>query len=249
MTRFPRGKESSSIEPTLANSAPAREQPAALGIYIVMGLAVAILGGLLFAWLAESVGAAGTLGFDRAVLDWMGAHQVPWAQRSVLEITALGSGSVVVVFTLVIALLLGLDRRRRAALLLLIATYGGLLLNFALKQIFQRPRPLVFTWGTAAASSSFPSGHAMNAAIMYLTIAFILTRLETRWWARLLTLLVTVLLIGLICLSRLYLGVHYPTDIIGGLIMGVAWVGICVSGVGWYSRENSSRESLPPLTN
>jgi undecaprenyl-diphosphatase len=202
-----------------------------LGIYVIAGLVVAILGGLLFAWLAERVSVGGTLGFDDAVLTWMGAHQVHWMQRGVLEITALGEGSVVIVLTLALALMLAIDRHRYAAFLLIIAAYGGLILNPALKHIFNRPRPHIFVWGATVASTSFPSGHAMNAAVLYLTIAFIITRLEIRWWARILTLLAAVVIIALICLSRLYLGVHYPTDVIGGLIMGIAWVGFCVSGV------------------
>jgi undecaprenyl-diphosphatase len=243
MTRYPHQKENSIADSRLAKSAPPRSPFATLDIYVVVGLAAAILGGLLFAWLAERVSAGGTLGFDDAVLTWMGAHQVALLQRSVLEITALGEGSVVIALTLVAALILAVDRHRLAAFLLIIAAYGGLVLNAALKHIFHRPRPHIFTWGATVASSSFPSGHAMNAAVLYLTIALVLTRLEPRWWARLLTLIVAVLLIALICLSRLYLGVHYPTDVIGGLIIGIAWVGVCVSGLEVLQSRVASRES------
>jgi undecaprenyl-diphosphatase len=215
---------------------------------VIVGLVVAILGGLLFAWLAERVSAGGTLGFDDAVLTWMGAHQIHWMQRGVLEITALGEGSVVIVLTLAMALMLAVDRHRLAAFLLIVAAYGGLILNAALKHIFNRPRPHLFVWGTTVASTSFPSGHAMNAAILYFTIAFVIARFEIRWWERLLTLLAAVVIVALICLSRLYLGVHYPTDVIGGLIMGIAWVGFCVSGVEVLQSRATSRpppESAP----
>lgn len=218
---------------------------------MIAGLVVAILGGLLFAWLAERVGSGGTLGFDDAVLTWMGAHQVHWVQRGVLEITALGEGSVVIVITLALALILAVDRHRLAAFLLIVAAYGGLILNAALKHIFNRPRPHIFVWGTTVASTSFPSAHAMNAAILYLTVAFIISRLELRWWARVLTLLAAVVIVALICLSRLYLGVHYPTDVIGGLIIGVAWVGFCVSGVELLQSQFADRgtqQRAPPAT-
>jgi undecaprenyl-diphosphatase len=208
---------------------------------VIVGLAVAILGGLLFAGLAERVSAGGTIGFDNSVLSWMGAHQVSWARRSVLEITALGEGSVVIVLTLVVALIFAIDRRRYAALLVLLTAYGGLILNAAIKHIFNRPRPHIFVWGTTASSTSFPSGHAMNAAIVYLTLALVLTRLAPRWWARLLILIAAIVIVALICLSRLYLGVHYPTDVAGGLIMGIAWVGFCVWGVGVLQSRVASR--------
>jgi undecaprenyl-diphosphatase len=215
---------------------------------VIVGLVVAILGGALFAWLAERVSVGSTLGFDDSVLTWMGAHQVHWVQRAVLELTALGEGSVVIVLTLAVALILVVDRHRLAAFLLIVTAYGGLVLNAALKHIFNRPRPHIFVWGTTVASTSFPSGHAMNATILYLTIAFVIARLAIRWWERLLTLLVATTIVALICLSRLYLGVHYPTDVIGGLIIGVAWIGFCVSGVELLqsrAASGTSRETPP----
>lgn len=244
-TQYPHDERNPAAESGAAHSTPASRLYATLGIYVIVGLVVAILGGLLFAWLAERVSAGGTLGFDDAVLRWMGAHQVHWVQRGVLEITALGEGSVVIVLTLAMALMLAVDRHRLSAFLLIVTAYGGLILNVALKHIFNRPRPHIFVWGTTVASTSFPSGHAMNAAIVYLSLAFVLSRLEVRWWERLLTLLAAVVIVALICLSRLYLGVHYPTDVIGGLIMGIAWVGFCVSGVELLQSRTTDRGTQP----
>ena len=87
----------------------------------------------------------------------------------------------------------------------------------------------MFEWGTHAASSSFPSGHAMSATVVYGTVAYLLARLQKHGWARALTLLFAVVMIALICFTRLYLGVHYPSDVLGGIIVGLAWSGFCMA--------------------
>jgi undecaprenyl-diphosphatase len=113
--------------------------------------------------------------------------------------------------------------------MLLAATAGNILLNNVLKLFFDRERPSVFEWGTHAASSSFPSGHAMSATVVYGTVAYLLARLQKHLWARAITLSFAVILVTLICLTRLYLGVHYPSDVLGGIIVGLAWAGFCMA--------------------
>jgi undecaprenyl-diphosphatase len=113
--------------------------------------------------------------------------------------------------------------------MLLAATAGNILLNNVLKLFFDRARPSVFEWGTHAASSSFPSGHAMSATVVYGTVAYLLARLQKHGWARAITLTLAVIMIVLICLTRLYLGVHYPSDVLGGIIFGLAWSGFCMA--------------------
>lgn len=203
----------------------------AFGIFLIGGGAIAIAGTLLFVFVANHVRTGATQGFDDTVLHWMAAHRVPWVEQSLLEITALGTGLVVLTIVAVAALFLALSEHRYAAFLLLLATGGGIVLNNLLKVAFERPRPQVFAWGTQVATSSFPSGHAMSAAIVYGTVAYLAARLESRRWMRVLTLLVAAVLIGLICLSRLYLGVHYPSDVIAGVTIGLAWAGFCMAGL------------------
>jgi undecaprenyl-diphosphatase len=87
----------------------------------------------------------------------------------------------------------------------------------------------VFAWQTVAVSSSFPSGHAMSATVVYGTVAYLLVRLQKHTWAKVLTLSGAIILILLICLTRLYLGVHYPSDVLGGIIVGVAWAAFCMA--------------------
>ncbi|MGI8498819.1 MAG: phosphatase PAP2 family protein [Gemmatimonadaceae bacterium] len=203
----------------------------AFGIFLISGAAVAILGTWGFVVVAEHVRAGATQAFDTAVLAWLGAHRVHWIEASLLEFTALGTGLVVMVLVGVAALFLYLTEHRYSAFLLLVATGGGIVLDGVLKLHFGRPRPQVFTWVTHATSSSFPSGHAMNSAIVYFTVAYLAARLQSRAWSRALTMFAALVFVMLICVSRLYLGVHYPSDVLAGVTLGLAWAAFCMAGL------------------
>jgi undecaprenyl-diphosphatase len=207
----------------------ARNAHATFGILILGGLAFGTVLTYGFARIAGEVVSGKTAGFDDAVMKFMGAHQVPWISNAMVEVTMLGTGIVVAMIIAVSALFLWLYDYRNSATLLLATTVGGLLLNLVLKLGFDRPRPRFFEWGTHAMSSSFPSGHAMSAAIVYPTVAYLAARLQKTTLARTITLLVTSLLVALICLSRVYLGVHYPTDVLAGVVVGLAWSAFCMT--------------------
>jgi undecaprenyl-diphosphatase len=102
-------------------------------------------------------------------------------------------------------------------------------INGIVKLGFDRPRPQIFEWGADPVSSSFPSGHAMSATIVYGTVAYLAARLIRRRWMRWLTLASAALLIVAIGASRLYLGVHYPSDVLAGMTLGVAWSAFCMA--------------------
>jgi undecaprenyl-diphosphatase len=128
----------------------------------------------------------------------------------------------------VAALFLYLTQHKYSAWLLLASTAGGIILNNVLKLGFARPRPTVLEWQAHAVSSSFPSGHAMSAAVVYGTVAYLAARLQQRRWARVATMVVAAIMIFLICLSRLYLGVHYPSDVLAGVLVGLSWAAFCM---------------------
>lgn len=201
----------------------------ALGAFLVAGIVVAGIATWAFGEFSETVMAGQTQAFDEAVLRWVGAHHTPTLDSLMLEITALGTGSAVLMMIVVAALFLALTRHRYSAALLLAATAGGGLLNIVLKHFFGRPRPHVFEWGTHAMSSSFPSGHAMTATIVYTTVAYLAARLQRRVWERTLTMIVAALVILAISASRVYLGVHYPSDVAAGMIIGIAWSAFCMA--------------------
>jgi undecaprenyl-diphosphatase len=154
---------------------------------------------------------------------------VPWAEATMLEITLLGSGIVLMTMVAISALFLWLSDHRYSASLLLASTGGGLILNHFLKTGFGRERPQVFEWGEHVLSPSFPSGHAMSSVIAYGTVAYLAARLQEKHWARILTLFAAGLLIAVISVSRLYLGVHYPSDVAAGLLIGLAWAAFCMA--------------------
>jgi undecaprenyl-diphosphatase len=202
---------------------------ATLGVFLLGGIVVATVGTAAFAWVAAHVMNGATQPFDESVLRWMAAHQSAGVSAAALEITFLGTGLVVLVIVGVAATFLYLTSHKYSAALLLASTAGGIVLNNVLKLGFSRPRPQLFAWGTHVVSSSFPSGHAMSAAVVYGTVAYLAARLQQRRWARIATLCVAAVFIFLISASRLYLGVHYPSDVVAGVFVGLAWAAFCMA--------------------
>ena len=200
-----------------------------VGIFLIVGVVIAIAGTLGFATLGENVREGSTQTFDVAVLEWLGRHHTPLLTSAAVELTYLGTGVVVLMVVGVSALFLWHTEHKHSARLLLAAVAGNILLNGALKLVFNRPRPSVFDWQTIAVSSSFPSGHSMSATFCYGTVAYLVARLQRHHWARALTLTGAVILILLVCVTRLYLGVHYPSDVLAGMLVGLAWASFCMA--------------------
>jgi len=200
-----------------------------LGIFLVAGIVVAGIATWVFGEFAETVMAGKTQAFDEAVLRWMGDHHTKLLDAAMLEVTALGTSAVVLMIVCIAALFLSLTQHRYSALLLLVASTGGIALDLFLKYFFDRPRPHVFVWGTTVTNSSFPSGHAMSATIVYSTVAYLAARLYKHAWQRWITLLIAAIVIVLIAMSRLYLGVHYPSDVLAGAIIGLGWAAFCMA--------------------
>jgi undecaprenyl-diphosphatase len=205
---------------------------AAVGVYLVLGLSLVLAAVLLFGAMAALTTRGVTHPFDRAVLLRMNALSSPWLDGLALEITALGSGWVMATMVLIASTFLWLSRHRYSAVLLWVALLGSGLLSSTLKLVFDRPRPDVFEWRVPfAPQSSFPSGHSTMVMAVYLTLAYLVVRLEPTRALRRLTLAAfgaTILLVGL---SRVYLGVHYPSDVIAGFVAGFAWAVVCALGI------------------
>jgi undecaprenyl-diphosphatase len=127
-------------------------------------------------------------------------------------------------------------------------------LDNLLKIGFNRPRPQIFEWGTYTASSSFPSGHAMSSVVVYGTVAYLAARLQQRLASRVLTFISAAVIVAAICVSRMYLGVHYPSDILAGIMIGLAWAAFCMSvleAAQIYAKRNApqllvAEEPAPP---
>ena len=201
--------------------------------FLVGGL-VLVLALLGFASLSDLVLEGDTQRFDDRVLRALRRADDPsvpigpaWLHGAALDITALGSASVL---GLVVAAIVGfmlLQGLRRTALLVLVASTGGWVLNSLLKELFQRPRPEVVPHLREVMSLSFPSGHAMTSAAVYLTLGALVMRVADRPVTRLYCMGFAMFLAGIIGVSRVYLGVHYPTDVLAGWLVGLSWALMC----------------------
>ena len=196
---------------------------------------IAVTGGVwAFVKLADVVARGDTQSFDERILlafrnpaDLADPIGPPWVEELCRDLTALGGVAVLTLACMAIAGLLMLDGKKRWAILVVFAMVGGALLGVALKSLSDRPRPDLVPHGSDVYTTSFPSGHSTMAAVAYLTAAALLCRLYDR--KRLQVYLITwaVLLTLAIGFSRIYLGVHWPTDVLGGWTLGAVWALCC----------------------
>ena len=199
--------------------------------YLSFGFIVGVAAVWGFAAIAGEVLEGSTQRFDEAVLTWVATHRTEMLDQVALEVTALGNTLTLSVLVLIVASFLWLTHHRYSVALIFIAIAGGGALNWLLKDIFARPRPDVVEWATHVSSASFPSGHAMSAMVAYASVAYLGGRLEPTRLMRGLTWAFAALLIIAIGASRIYLGVHYPSDVLAGFTAGLAWTAFVVSGI------------------
>lgn len=184
----------------------------------------------LFIKLAGEMQEGETQAFDIAILRALRHADDPaqligpaWLKSSVIDITALGGVTVLTLVSILAVAFLMLGKRHHQALFTALATGGGALLGTLLKTMFARPRPEVVPHLVEVTSLSFPSGHSLNSAIIYLTIAVMISRSFDDRASRIFTITVAALLVLAIGTTRLLLGVHYPSDVLGGWTLGAAW--------------------------
>ena len=186
------------------------------------GLAFVVFAGLmaLFAWIVEEVGEGDTLAFDEAVLRWFEGIHAPWLDQFVSLTTNLG-GTIGVAAIIVATLgLLLWKHKRRAAMQFGLGIAGTVGLNLILKSIFTRARPDLWEQIVIENSYSFPSGHAMASSALAFSFILIFWQTRYRWLVTTLAIIYMVF----VGMTRLYLGVHYPSDIVAGWTMSAIWV-------------------------
>ena len=198
-----------------------------------ISLGIISLVALLFVWLGSEVGEGETRRFDSRLLlalrqsgDLAQPIGPRWLQASMLDLTALGGATVLTLVALVAIGSLLAQRKRAEALFIAVAVSGGALLSALLKIGYARPRPELVAHLVEVSSSSLPSGHAMNSAITYLTLGVLLARAAPERCLKAYVLWVGGLLTLIVGLSRVYLGVHWPTDVLAGWAVGSAWAGL-----------------------
>ena len=210
-------------------------------------LLVGVLAALAFIALAGEVVEGDTQQIDEAIVRWFrdpahpGRTRGPdWLISAALDITALGSASVLIFLVVTIAGFLWMHEQFRLLLLLVLSLVGGNILNMLMKLQFARPRPDVVPHLSEVVTYSFPSGHAAMSAIVYLTIGLLLFEFVTATRARLYCLAVAMLVTLLVGSSRVFLGVHYPSDVLAGWATGISWVALCWVGTHYLKRRRAS---------
>jgi undecaprenyl-diphosphatase len=217
----------------------ARRLYTAYGAFVVISLVLAVASVWLFAELTEEVVEGGAHQVDDVILRWINQHASSRLDALSLQITAVGNGGTVIVLMLVASAFLWVARQRLAILLLLSGVLGADIVNRVLKTTFDRPRPELFVLETPFArpmSASFPSGHATGAIAFYLVLAYLLGRLGGKGWFRVVANGLAAVLVLAIGASRMYLGVHYPSDVLAGWLIGFIWVTLCILGFQALSR-------------
>jgi undecaprenyl-diphosphatase len=203
-----------------------------------IGPLLSLLAFSLFLWafvtIAGEVIEGDTASFDRAILlslrnpsnlaDPIGPS---WVEEVARDITGLGGHFVLTLVTLGVLVYLLMIGKRGTALLVLAAIGGGMLLSAGLKIGFVRPRPDLVPHQTRVYTASFPSGHAMLSATTYLTLGALLARANARRRVKAFVIGFAVALTLLVGLSRIYLGVHWPSDVLAGWCGGAAWAALC----------------------
>lgn len=197
------------------------------------GIAILLLL-LVFMKLASEVFEGETQSFDKRILLALRdpadlSHPIGprWMLSAALDITSLGSATVLGLTVFAVAGFLLLQGLWRRALFVTAASLGGWFLNGTLKEVFQRARPDVVPHLREAMSLSFPSGHAMTSAAVYLTLGALSMHIAQRRLIKVYCITVAMLATALVGVSRVYLGVHYPTDVLGGWLLGLSWALLC----------------------
>jgi len=198
---------------------------------------------LAFIQIAENVTEGDTGAFDQRILlalrdptDRNRPLGPVWLAEFGRDLTALGGAGVLTLLTTAVVVFLVLQREKRLALLVLVAVVSGTILGSVLKEAFGRPRPDLVPHGSAVYTSSFPSGHSMMSAVVYLTLGALLTRVLPRRALKAYVLALAVVTSILVGISRVYLGVHWPTDVLGGWAAGAAWAVLWWLIANWLER-------------
>ncbi|MBV9388248.1 MAG: phosphatase PAP2 family protein [Chroococcidiopsidaceae cyanobacterium CP_BM_ER_R8_30] len=192
----------------------------------VGGFLVAAFTVWLFAKIANEVLEKETQAFDRSTLLILRHLHTPLLNQVMIGVTALGQPSALLIVTLSLGIWLFLKRHRPEAIALAIGAVGSLGLNYLLKELFRRARPPIWEHVISVTQFSFPSGHAMMSLVVYGLSAYLLSNRFYRWRVPIFSF--SILLILAIGFSRLYLGVHWPSDVAAGYAAGIAWLMACI---------------------
>ncbi len=214
---------------------------------LLLGVIIAAIWAL--AELVDEVFEGATLDLDRDILLLLrtpGDLSDPigpwWLEEIGRDLTALGGVAVLTLTTLVVSLFFLLRHRWTSMLYILVTVGGGIAISGVAKEYFDRPRPDIVPHGSLVHTASFPSGHSMMAAVAYLSLGVLIARLQPRPILKVYILSVAVLLTLLVGVSRVYMGVHGPTDVAAGWLAGGAWAIVCLTVARGLARRGHMEE-------
>ena len=218
---------------------------------VLLAVLIVVAGTWGFIALADVVLEGRTQSLDESVLLALRRPNNPampigpdWMAEVGRDLTAVGGVAVLLLATLAVAGFLLLDRKFAAMGFVLAAVASGLVVSSLLKACFARPRPDVVPHLSQVYTSSFPSGHSMMSAIVYLTLGALLARMVARQPLKVYFLVVALVLTGLVGGSRVYMGVHYPTDVLAGWTAGLVWATLCWLAVRKLQRRGTIEQHL-----
>jgi undecaprenyl-diphosphatase len=217
------------------------------GWWVAIGVALILVAA--FVELSEEVAGGGEeasriLGADAAILQFAVRLRQPWLNGLAMDLTAIGSPLVVALFTLTFGALLVVKGDRRGATLLVGSSLASALLTVVVKNILERPRPDLAPRLVEVTGLSYPSGHSLASAAAYVTAALVVARHAPRLPERMGIVAFTGVIVLLIGASRVYLGVHYPSDVLAGILLGTAWALIMAAVLRRLDRSASAGAPL-----
>jgi undecaprenyl-diphosphatase len=216
------------------------------GSYLLLGGICCVLATIGFGWLAKGIFADHFVAFDDGIITWLHGYWGPVTDQIMLFFTTMGSTIVLGLFVALSAVALLRNGRWIDAAGLVLAGGGAGILNQLMKFFFQRVRPDLVPSPFHLTSYSFPSGHSMGSIASYGMLAFVIARLLRRRVHRVLVVVAAALLIFCVGMSRVYFGVHYPTDVLGGFLAGGSWLAISIAVVEaaeWHARRRQQAQS------
>ena len=240
------------VPPGWRRSIAARLGAREVGAIVALFIGAALILG--FGMIAEEVVEGDTQRLDRAVLmalrtagdptDLIGP---PWFEEMARDVTALGSYAFIIFIVLAAAGYLLLIRKAGLAVLVVTAVGGGIIISNLLKSLFDRPRPDI-DHAARVFTASFPSGHATLSAVTFLTLGALLTRVNADRKVKFYFLAMALFLTLVVGASRVYLGVHYPSDVLAGWCIGSAWAVLCWAGALWLQRRGEVEQPSRPAS-
>jgi undecaprenyl-diphosphatase len=226
-----------SAERPPADGAAEASREEAAGLSLTAGFLVAAVLVILFGWLAREVGVSGTDAVDRRVTLWSRSLELPGGIATARAVTFFGDPAFIYPATLLAAGILAARGRRVSAMLFAASVVGGGLLELTLKAVYERPRPQLVPPLVKVASWSFPSGHATLATVFFGGLAAVVFHLTRSRTARAAAVAVAAVAAGSVAFSRVYLGVHWISDVAAGALVGLFWVVVCETATERWARR------------